>query len=188
MRTTPHSAGPKRRLTENLFRVGSLALGSLIGAVIVAIVVGIVARGRISPVVLLLVVAVLFLLTIPGLVLGLVLSRRIFGSRIEGAMRLSGDKWTHGNLSAGPSHISFQPYLWQVRIPSGEPVEFDVTTLGDDTGRRPPARQIWSINPQVHIVDVVTPDGVTLLAALPSRIAALRAHLGEDTRSDSATE
>jgi hypothetical protein len=126
-------------------------------------------------------VIVVIVVTLPiiagGLALGLGIGRRIVGERIEVAMREPGGRWRHGRLTVAPGHLVFQPYLFQVRIPRGAPVEIDVERLGDDTGDRPSWKQILSLNPQVHIVDVASPQGDRQIAALPSHLEELRERL-----------
>jgi hypothetical protein len=51
--------------------------------------------------------------------------------------------------------------------------------LGADTGRRPQLGEIWSANPQLHIVDLETDQGPKELAALPSRLTELHVRLGQ---------
>lgn len=83
-------------------------------------------------------------------------------------------KWRHGRVTVALTHLSFQPCLWQVRMPSGDPLELDVSELGEDTARRPPLHSIWRLNPQLRIVQLLTNRGRLELAALPSQIAELR--------------
>ena len=85
--------------------------------------------------------------------------------------------WPHFQASLWPHFRTSSTY--QVRIPKGEPLELRVTRLGVDTGRRPQFRQIWSVNPQLHIVDLETDRGPKELAALPSRLMELQVRLGQ---------
>jgi len=74
-------------------------------------------------------------------------------------------------------HFTFQPYLWQVRIPRGEPVELEVETMSEDSGRRPSLRQLWTINQQLRIIEIETSMGQFEIAGLPSHLTELRERL-----------
>ncbi len=52
--------------------------------------------------------------------------------------------------------------------------------IGPDTGRRPPLRHLWSVNPQLHIVTLDSTAGHFEFGALPSRIAELRRRLSAE--------
>jgi hypothetical protein len=129
------------------------------------------------PAVIAIVVVIALIIGIASVALGSVVGRRLVGDRIEVAMREPGGKWRHGRLTVSPGHVSFQPYRWQMRIPHGRPVEMDVKSLGDDTGRRPSWKQIMSVNPQLHIVEVASLQGDREVAALPSHLEELRERL-----------
>lgn len=170
---------PRRKtpLREQKVLIGSLAVGALLGTGIVLVPRLLARDSALPPGVVVVIILVTLLIVAAGLALGLALGRRIVGDRIEVAMREPGDRWRHGRLTVAPGHLVFQPYRWQMRIPKGSPVEIDVDELGDDTGRRPSWKQFLSINPQLHIVDVASPQGDRELAALPSHLEELRERL-----------
>ena len=170
---------PRRKtpLREQTFRIGGLFVGVLLGVLIV-LLPSLLGRGPdLPPAVVAIVIGFALVVAIGGLALGLALGRRIVGERIEAAMREPGGPWQHGSFTVTPGHLSFQRYRWQVRIPRGAPVEFDVDDLGDDTGVRPSWKQVLTINPQLHIVTVTSPQGDRELAALPTHLEELRERL-----------
>lgn len=174
---------PRNRspLREQSFRIATMAISVVVGivaVVVVEIVLGVDTWIWLTT----LIVGILIGLgaALVGALIGARVARRLVGDRIEVALRDSGEtKWRHGRLSLSPDHVSFQPYALQMRIPKGDPIEMRVTRLGDDTGRRPSRKQIWTVNPQLHIVDMATDTGAKELAALPSRLAELRSRLAE---------
>ena len=164
----------KTPLREQTFRFAGIGVGLLIGLLVV-LLPQLFGSGRsLPPAVIFIVIGIALVVAIGGMALGLAVGGRIVGDRIEGAMREPGGRWQHGRLTVTPGHLSFQRYRWQVRIPRGAPVEIDVDELGDDTGVRPSWKQIMSINPQLHIVTVSSPQGARELAALPSHLKELR--------------
>ncbi|MFJ3385158.1 MULTISPECIES: hypothetical protein [unclassified Curtobacterium] len=114
-----------------------------------------------------------------ALVLGLAIGQRIVGDRIEAAVREPGAKWRHGRFTFVPGGVTFERYRWQLRIPSGKKTTFTGVRLGEDTGRRPPWRHLWTINPQLHIVTLDSEQGRYEVAAMPSRLRAFERRLSE---------
>lgn len=113
-----------------------------------------------------------------AIVIGALARRRIVGDRIEVAIRRPGEsQWHHGRVNVDVGHMTFQPIAIGFRGEPRGPVQFDVKAIEVDRGRHPSLRQIWSINPQLHIVQVDTNHGPRELAALPSRISELRRRL-----------
>lgn len=173
----PRNRGPLR---EQSFLIFSIVCGLLIGILVVLVVLGVFGHGRqLQPGLVLVVVVVALVVAVCAVLVRQVIGKRLVGDRIEAALREHDGKWRHGRITVGFGQLSFQPYLWQVRIPSGDPVELEVSELGEDMGRRPPLRKMWSMNPQLHIVQVVTNRGPWELAALPSQIEELRTLLSE---------
>jgi hypothetical protein len=123
------------------------------------------------------------ILAVSGMLVGLLIARRLIGDRIEVALREHDGRWRHGRLTVTPGHLSFQPYLWQVRIPKGDPIEFEVHHIGEDTGRRPRLRQMWSVNPLLRIVDIETDKGDREVGMLKHQVEELRQRLSETSRS-----
>ena len=116
---------------------------------------------------------------VPIVFLGMKLGDRLLvKDRIEVGMRASDTKkWRHGRITVTQGHFTFQPYLWQVRIPRGEPVELEVETMSEDSGRRPSLRQLWTINQQLRIIEIETSMGQFEIAGLPSHLTELRERL-----------
>ena len=173
----PRSRGPLR---EQSFLIFGIVGGMLIAILVVLVVSAIFGNGReVTPGLLLLVVVVTLVVAAFAVLLRQFIGKRVVGDRIEAVLREHDGKWRHGRITVGYGQLSFQPYFWQVRVPSGATVELEVSELGEDTGRRPPLRKIWSMNPQLHIVQVVTNRGLWELAGLPSQIEELRTRLSE---------
>ena len=173
----PRRAAPLR---EHTFRIAGLVISMVVSIASFAIVLLLLNQGRAIPAsVLTIALPIVIAIAGAGIAIGLLLGRRIVGDRIEVAFRDPGGKWRHGRLSVGHRRVVLQPYLWQLRIPSGESREFEVVDLGEDTGRRPPLRQLWSVNPQLHIVELETDRGQFEIAGLPSHLTELRERLDE---------
>jgi hypothetical protein len=172
---------PRRKtpLREQTFRLGTLGVGLLIGLLIV-LLPSLIGRGPgLPPAVVAIAIGFALVVAIGGMAIGLAVGRRIVGERIEAALREPGGRWQHGSITVTPGHLSFQRYRWQMRIPRGAPVEIDVDDLGDDTGVRPSWKQVLTINPQLHIVTVTSPQGDRELAALPTHLEELRERLSD---------
>jgi hypothetical protein len=82
-------------------------------------------------------------------------------------------------LTVTPGHLSIQPYRWQVRLPKGKPIEMEVDTMTEDTGRRPSLKQLLTVNPQLHIVELESSSGRLEIAGAPSHLSELRERLHE---------
>ncbi|WP_216819852.1 hypothetical protein [Frondihabitans sp. 762G35] len=119
--------------------------------------------------------------------LGLLIARRRLGDRLSAALRESGGKWRHGRLTVTPGLIVFEPYRRQTTLVRGTREEYRVGRVGDDTGRRPPRRQLLWINPQLHIVDLDTDRGRREIALLPTALTTLRERLSEPSLAGDAS-
>jgi hypothetical protein len=164
-------------LSEQTFRIASIGVGAVLGIGVVFLLFTASGFPDLPPTAIIIGVAVALVVAIGATVVGLAIGRHMVGDRIEVAMREEGGKWRHGRITVTPGHLSFEPYFWQVRIPHRSPVEIDVDRLSEDTGRHPPWNQMWSINPQLHIVEVASSEQVRELAALPSHVKELRERL-----------
>ena len=169
----PRNKAPLRELT---FRIVGPLVGLVIGLGIGAVLIQVLIGGRFRIPWWVFVIGFVFLLVIASAAIigGLLIGQQLVGDRIEGAIREPGSKWRHGRLDVESNAIVFERYLLKVRIPSGEKQRFDQVDIGEDIGLRPPLRQLWSINPQLHIVSIDAQQGHFELAALPSRIQELR--------------
>lgn len=171
----------RQPLREHGFRIATMVIGMVVGLVaafvILPAITGRENRGPAWVYGLGLVIAIV----IGGgaMLLGLAIGRRIVGDRIEAALREPGEKWRHGRFTFAPAGVTFERYRWQLRIPSGKKTEFTGVRLGPDTGRRPPWRQLWTINPQLHIVTLDSEQGRYEVAAMPSRLRAFERRHGE---------
>lgn len=159
----------------------------MLGAVPVIILIVVFAinfpmNGSSSPLVWVL-LAVMIVILLAALVAGLYIGKRFVGDRIELAFRNPGGKWRHGRVQISPQTLVLQPCWWQTRFPSGAPITLNVDNLAEDTGRRPQAKQWWSLNPQLSIVSMQTDQGEYEIAALPSHLAELRERLLEPAAS-----
>ena len=104
--------------------------------------------------------------------------RHARGSVVECAIRPPGSptgRWRHGRVQPAAGGLVFVPGgPGGMRFPRGRPRPFTIAEMSDDDGRRPSPRQVWSINPALHVV-TVTVDGQRLeLAALPEDLDRLR--------------
>ena len=107
--------------------------------------------------------------------LGLLVGRRVFGQRLEVALRVAGESaWQHGRLEARPGCFEFIPYKWQIRFVSGPATLYQVRAVGEDTGQRPSKKQLWSVNPALHVVDVETERGGVQLGLQAHQVAEIR--------------
>ncbi|MCZ2404812.1 hypothetical protein IV498_16930 [Paenarthrobacter sp. Z7-10] len=169
---------PRNRipLREQGFRIFSYSLGLLI-AIAIMVLLPVLSGRAVHPGAVLVLVVIVLVFAVPAVLIGQRMGNRLTGDRVEVALRRPNGGWQHGRVTVSRAHLSFQPYRWQIRIPHGRPIELQVSELGEDTGRRPPLRQIWSINPQLRIIDVATDQGPKELAALPSQIKELRDRL-----------
>ncbi|MBG6215349.1 hypothetical protein RCH23_003289 [Cryobacterium sp. CAN_C3] len=174
---------PRNRapLRESGFRIASQLAGVVIGLVVVLVFLPQIIGGQVKiPWWAFVAGSVLGVaIAVAATIVGLLLGRRLVGDRIEGAVREPGSKWRHGRLEVGGDAIVFERYRFQLRIPSGVKQRFDDVILGEDTGRRPPFRQLWTINPQLHIVSLDAQQGHFEFAAMPSQIQELRDRLHE---------
>jgi hypothetical protein len=59
--------------------------------------------------------------------------------------------------------MRFRRYKWQLRFISGKPVDFLVDEVGADSGARPSKKQMWSVNPSLHVIEVKTDRGTLQL-------------------------
>lgn len=115
-------------------------------------------------------------------VVGLLLGRTIFGKRLEIALRPTGaTKWQHGHVEASPGHMRFRRYKWQLRFVSGDPVDFVVDEVGADSGARPSKKQMWSVNPTLHVIEVKTDQGTLELGVQAHQVDDLRSQLQRAT-------
>ncbi|MFZ7086569.1 hypothetical protein [Curtobacterium sp. RRHDQ10] len=173
---------PRRRqpFREHAFRIITPLVGAIVGLLVAFLLPRLFDGDHPQSVWAYLIGGLVFLLFAGGgIFLGLAIGRKVVGDRIEAAVREPDGKWRHGRFEVDPGGVTFERYWWQIRIPSGKKTTFSGVHLGDDTGRRPPLRQIWTINPQVHIVSFDSDQGHFEIAALPSRIDELRDRLPE---------
>jgi hypothetical protein len=156
------------------------AVGIVVGLVALYVVLGIMdPEDAVTPGFVALRAVNALLVAFPGMVLALVFMRRRMGDRIEVALREPGGTWRHGRLTVAPGHLTFQPYARQVRIPKGEPLEFDVHHVNADTGRRPSLRQLLSVDPFLWIVELDTDRGVHEVGVQKHQVDELRQRLDD---------
>jgi len=159
------------------FRLASIGIGLLIGLVAVTVIRAVTSDEPLSSGFLIgtgfaLVIAVV------AAAAGLLLGRKIFGQRLELALRPAAEtKWRHGWAEASPGRLRFHRYKWQVRFVSGDPVDFIVHTVGSDSGERPSKKQLWSVNPSLHIIDIDTDQGPLQLGLQAHQVDTIRTQL-----------
>jgi len=116
-----------------------------------------------------------FVLAVGATLIGLLVGRRVFGQRLEVALRPAGaSKWQHGRLEVTPGYFEFTPYKWQVRFLSGPATQYQVRAVGEDTGQRPSKKQLWSVNPALHVIDVETERGALQLGLQGHQVEEVR--------------
>jgi hypothetical protein len=112
-------------------------------------------------------------------VLSLVTARRDAAEgRIEAALRVvSGTqvpltgKWRHGVVFPSPGCLRFRPGgPGGARLPRGRPFVVPVTSVSVGNRSHPALRQIWTINPSLDVVQLLTPTGTVELAVRPSEM------------------
>jgi hypothetical protein len=146
------------------FRLASIGVGLVVGLGIVLVVRAATSDAPLSSGFLLGGGAAGLIIAVVAVVVGLLLGRRIFGQRLEIALRTAGEKkWQHGRVEASPGRLRFRRYKWQLRFISGEPVDFLVDEVGADSGARPSKKQMWSVNPSLHVIEVKTDRGTLQL-------------------------
>lgn len=124
------------------------------------------------------IVAFGLLIGLAAALVGLLADRKIFGGGVEVAMRRSGEtRWRHGRLEVDPGRLVFRPSKWQMRFASGDPIEVAVRTVAADTGRRPSKKQMLSVNPSLHVIDIETDGGILELGVQAHQVDDLRARL-----------
>lgn len=166
----------RQPLREHAFRIAMPVVGMVLGLVGVFLVVPVITgRPERGPLWAYLIgIGIGVAVGAAALFVGLRIGRRIVGDRIEAAVRHPDQKWRHGRFAVDPEGLTFERYRWQMRIPSGDVSRLTNVRLGPDTGRRPPLRQLWTINPQLHVVLLDSDQGQCEVATLPSRLEQLR--------------
>ncbi|MGT2426489.1 hypothetical protein [Amnibacterium kyonggiense] len=165
------------RPRELAFRFVGPIIGVVIGVGVVGAVTALSGSRLLPPGLLIGVLAGAAVVALGATAVGLLIGRRIVGDRLEVALRVPDARWRHGRLEADADRSTFHPYVWQVRIPTGEREELGPTAIRPDAPRRPALRTIWSLNPQTRIVTLETARGPVEVAALPSRLELLRQRL-----------
>lgn len=168
---------PVEFVKDHLGVVISMAVGLLVGTLAVAFMWY---RGgvEVPPWLLALVLVGGVVVVIAAAALALAVGKTLVGDRVEVAVRVPGDKkWRHGRLTVIPGGLRLEPYRWQVRVPTGEQIDLRDVELGEDVGRRPPLRQMWSINPALHVIRLGSDQGELELGVLPAHLARLRGQM-----------
>lgn len=164
------------------FRLASIGVGLAAGLGIVLIVQAATSDEPLTSGFLLSGAAVGLVIAVAAVVVGLLLGRTIFGKRLEIALRPTGaTKWQHGHVEASPGHMRFRRYTWQLRFVSGDPVDFVVDEVGADSGARPSKKQMWSVNPTLHVIEVKTDQGTLQLGVQAHQVDDLRSQLQRAT-------
>lgn len=145
------------------FRLASIGVGAVIGLTAVIVMRAVASDEPISTGFLIGVGAGLAI-ALAAAVVGLLLGRKVFGQRLELALRSAADKkWRHGWIEASPGFMRFHRYKWQIRFISSKPVDYIVHEVGVDSGQHPSKKQMWSVNPSLHVIEIDTDQGVLQL-------------------------
>ena len=107
------------------------------------------------------------------------MSRRNVEHRVvECAVRPAGPdaaKWQHGRIQEVAGDLVFATGgPAGMRFPRGRAKPFPIRRMSQDEGRRPSVRQVWSIDPALHIVRIEVGVEKLELAALPDDLRRLR--------------
>lgn len=160
------------------FRLASIGVGLAAGLGIVLIVQAATSDEPLSSGFLLGGAGVGLVIAVAAILVGLLLGRKIFGKRLEIALRPAGEtKWQHGRVEASAGQMRFRRYKWQLRFVSGDPVDFVVDEVGADSGARPSKKQMWSVNPSLHVIEVKTDRGTFQLGIQSHQVDDLRSQL-----------
>lgn len=160
------------------FRLASIGVGFVLGAGIFLVVRAVSSGGQLPVGFGLAGAAVGLLVAVVAVVVGLLVGRKAFGQRLELALRRRGDtKWQHGHVDATAGHLRFRRYKWQMRFVSGDPVDFVVHEVGADTGAHPSKKQLLTVNPTLHVIEVATDRGDLELGVQAHQVDDLRARL-----------
>jgi len=167
------------------FRLASIGVGLAAGLGIVLIVQAATSDEPLSSGFLLGGAGVGLVIAVAAILVGLLLGRKIFGKRLEIALRPAGEtKWQHGRVEASPGQMHFRRYKWQLRFVSGDPVDFVVDEVGADSGARPSKKQMWSVNPSLHVIEVKTDRGTVQLGVQTHQVDDLRSQLQPATTAN----
>jgi len=159
------------------FRLASIGVGLVIGLLAVVVSRAITSDEPLSSGFL---IGVSFglVIAVAAAAVGLLLGRKVFGQRLELALRPASEtKWRHGWVEASPGHLRFHRYKLQIRFVSGDPVDFAVHAVGLDSGRRPSKKQLWSVNPSLHVIDIETDQGPLQLGLQAHQVDTIRMQL-----------
>ena len=167
------------------FRLASIGVGLAAGLGIVLIVQAATSDEPLSSGFLLGGAGVGLVIAVAAILVGLLLGRKIFGKRLEIALRPAGEtKWQHGRVEASLGQMHFRRYKWQLRFVSGDPVDFVVDEVGADSGARPSKKQMWSVNPSLHVIEVKTDRGTVQLGVQAHQVDDLRSQLQPATTAN----
>ena len=67
--------------------------------------------------------------------------------------------------------------LTRLGFVSSDPVDFAVQAVGLDSGKRPSKKQLWSVNPSLHVIDIDTDQGPLQLGLQSHQVDTIRTQL-----------
>lgn len=178
-------------MRQYVFRLVAPLLGVVVGVIVVVALIdwehphskGARLPGWVLPLAIMVVVVV----WVAAAVVGVIVGRSIAGRHVEVALRRPGQKWAHGRLTFAAGAFTFERYRFQMRIPSGDKTTYRIHGVGEDSGRRPSLKNVWTINPQLHIIELETDRGPLELGALPYRIPDIRERLTQPRENGEAS-
>lgn len=159
------------------FRLASIGVGLVIGLIAVVVTQAVTSDEPLSSGFL---IGISFglVIAVAAAAAGLLLGRKVFGQRLELALRPAAEtKWRHGWVEAWPGHLRFHRYKWQIRFVSADPIDFAVHAVGLDSGKRPSKKQLWSVNPSLHVIDIETDQGPLQLGLQAHQVKTIRTQL-----------
>lgn len=90
---------------------------------------------------------------------------------VDGTQAPLTGRWRHGVLSPFPGRLSFRPGgPGGLRLPRGRPFDVPVASVAAHERSHPARRQMWTIDPSLHVVRLTTPTGTVELAAHPAEL------------------
>lgn len=84
--------------------------------------------------------------------------------------------------------MRFHAYKAQIRFMAAAPVDYVLEEVGAASERRPSKKQLLSVNPALHIIDVVTDRGPLELGVQAHQVEDVRARLAAEGGAASSVQ
>ncbi len=75
-------------------------------------------------------------------------------------------RWTHGIALLAPGRVAFTPYTLGLRFLTRREVVLDIAAVNRESVHRAERRQMWSVSPSAHVIQVQTAQAVLEWAVL----------------------